>query len=269
MSEVRTDKALSMLSANPKQTALLLDVDGTLAPIVNNPVDASVPVEVRTTLIELGRRFGLVACISGRQADEARRIVGAGGLTYIGGHGSERLLPGATEPEVDNALAPWSERVNAVAAAAARDLSALGIRREDKGAVAALHYRGVADEDQAAEALELVAARASADGLAIHWGRKVLELRPPVPFNKGIAVTELIEGGSFETVLYAGDDRTDLDSFDALDSLLENGKLKQVLKLGVLSSEAPPEIGRASDLVVTGTDGVAEFLGRLLAVSDK
>ena len=47
MSEVRTDKALSMLSANPKQTALLLDVDGTLAPIVNNPVDASVPVEVQ------------------------------------------------------------------------------------------------------------------------------------------------------------------------------------------------------------------------------
>ena len=107
VSDDLTERVIDRLIADPERTALMLDVDGTLAPIVDRPADATVPVPVRMTLIELGRRCGLVACISGRQADEARRIVGAGGITYVGGHGSEVLRPGSSEPTVDSALEPW------------------------------------------------------------------------------------------------------------------------------------------------------------------
>lgn len=259
-----TEQALATLSADPDRTAVLLDVDGTLAPIVDRPADATVPVPVRMTLIELGRRCGLVACISGRQADEARRIVGAGGITYVGGHGSELLRPGASEPLVDAALAPWAERVHGVAVDASRELAQVGVRREDKGAVTALHYRGVVDEEAARLALEAVAAQAEADGLAVHWGRKVLELRPPVPFDKGQAVAELLAADRFDAALYAGDDNTDLDAFAALDASIDSGAIEHAVKIAVVSTEMPAGLTETADLTVDGTTGAAAFLFDLL-----
>ncbi len=264
MSRIGADTTLAAIASDAAHSAVLLDVDGTLAPIIKNPLDASVPIEVRRTLIELGRRFGLVACISGRTADEARRIVGAGGIVYVGGHGSEVLNPGANAVLIDPALEPWAEQTGAAALRAMRELTPMGIRLEDKGAIAALHWRGAVDEEAAEDALKAVAAEAEAEGLAVHWGRKVLELRPPVPFNKGLAVAELLGNENLRNALYAGDDSTDLDAFETLEQLKTSGKLEHTLRVGVISAEAPPALGQAADELVDGTAGVASLLKRLL-----
>src|SRR4051794_8882165 len=105
------DDVLAPLLADPSRAAVLLDVDGTLAPIVRHADDAHVPEPTRAPLIAIARRYGLVACVSGRRAATARRIVAIGSITYVGNHGTEILRGGSTEPEVDPEVAAWGRRV--------------------------------------------------------------------------------------------------------------------------------------------------------------
>ena len=266
MAETAPDR---FTDAAPEGTALLLDVDGTLAPIVNEPADASVPVEVRRLLIEIARRFALVACVSGRTAEDAKRVVGVAAITYIGCHGSELLEPGMPTAETDPQLDLWTEPVNELAIEAMRELSPIGVRREEKGAIAALHWRGSSDEHAAKAGLERIAQIAGSRGLAVHWGRMVLELRPPVPFDKGRAIERLIQsrlasGVEIESVIYAGDDTTDLDAFAALDRLLAEGRVRSCLRVGVRSPESPDDLLKAADVSVDGPDGMLKMLQSLL-----
>jgi trehalose 6-phosphate phosphatase len=250
--------------AGPERSALLFDVDGTLAPIVQDPSASAVPDAVRKLLDSLRQRYELVACISGRRALDARRIVGLDSITYIGNHGLERLDPGADAAAVDPAIAPQGAAVRDFAQGAydAR-LAELGVRLEDKDVIWAFHWRGVPDEEAARQALCEVASRADAQGLVPHWGRMVLEIRPPVPADKGTAVAVALDGRPVARALYAGDDTTDVDAFRKLHHLQREGRL-DALCVGVSSSEAPAAVEREADVTVDGTDGVAGML-RVLA----
>ncbi len=84
---VDTGILIRRLAERPSDAALLLDVDGTLAPIVERPEDATVPMPTRTLLRELAAKYALVACISGRPEPDARRVVGVEELVYLGEHG--------------------------------------------------------------------------------------------------------------------------------------------------------------------------------------
>ncbi|HUC07282.1 MAG TPA: trehalose-phosphatase, partial [Solirubrobacterales bacterium] len=152
---------LAPLRAEKARTAILTDVDGTLAPIVERPELAAVPPRASELLRELNRRFGLVGCISGRQALEARRLVGVEEISYAGNHGLELLLPGEAEPQLDPALA-GAERVAAdfIAGLDAGKLAATGFRLEDKGPIQSLHWRGAADERAAEACAHEIAAEA-------------------------------------------------------------------------------------------------------------
>jgi trehalose 6-phosphate phosphatase len=97
----------------------------------------------------------------------------------------------------------------------------------------------------------------------VHEGRKVLELRPPVPISKANAVRRLLEGVDVDTAMYAGDDRTDVDAFDGLRELVDEGRLRSVLCVGVRSPESPPEILKAADVLVPAGDGVRSLLRAL------
>jgi trehalose 6-phosphate phosphatase len=250
--------ALRPVTDDPARAGIFLDVDGTLAPIVGRAEDAHVPEKTSLLLGKLARRYGLVACVSGRSATEARRLVGVGGITYAGSHGAELLEPGDTKPTVLPAFADWAPRVQQfVRSLDERDLRLLRVRIEDKGPIVALHWRGVPDEDVARTRLEGVAQEAEAEGLRIHWGRKVLEIRPPVEVNKGQAVSELIRRRDLRAAMFAGDDATDLDAFDALDAL------PGAIRVGVRSAEGPSEIVERADIVVDGPEGVAAVLAAL------
>ncbi|GAC1324925.1 MAG: trehalose-phosphatase [Thermoleophilaceae bacterium] len=255
---------LEPLTADPGAAGVFLDVDGTLAPIVERADQAHVPEETSRLLGSLARRYGCVACISGRSASEARRLVGVGGIVYAGAHGAELLEPGETGSSILPAFATWTDRVRAFAREHdRRDLRLLRVRIEDKGPIAAFHWRGAPDEPAARTRVEGLAQEAEAAGLVTHWGRKVLEVRPPVPVDKGQAVTELVRRSGVRAALYAGDDATDLDAFNALDTLLERGDLDVGIRVGVASEEGPRAIVERADLAVDGTGGVAAVLETL------
>ena len=258
------EELLAPLRRDPGSAAILLDVDGTLAPIVDRPDDAEVPAETRELLAELGRRYALVAAVSGRPALEARRIVGLEEIAYSGNHGFELLLPGEAEPRPDPSLDGHDGDARAfVAGLDQRDLERVGIRVEDKGAIVALHWRGSENEGEAESLAREIEAGADWKGLVAHRGRKVLEIRPDVPINKGIAVAALVPARPVKAALYAGDDRTDVDGFAALRTLHEDGVLEHVACIAVGSDESPPEVSASADLTVDGTEGFLEVLRAL------
>lgn len=258
------DQALQTLLADPKRTAILLDLDGTLAPIVRDPEAATVPEGVRQLVMRLPGRFGLVGVVSGRRATTARRILGLGTIPYAGNHGAELLLRGSHEPLVDPDAERWASHVHGIVDAVGEEtLRHAGLRREDKGPIVALHWRGAEDEAAAERLAREIAARGEASGLALHEGRRVLELRPPVRIGKDVAVHRLLEGVDVDTALYVGDDRTDVDAFDALRALVVSGRLENVVCAGVGSDETPPELADTADILLDGPRGVRALLDAL------
>jgi len=230
------------LAEAPRRSALVLDVDGTLAPIVARPELAAVPAATRTELQRLAGRYLLVACVSGRAGEDAQRLVGVEGLQYVGNHGLE-----------------LDERAEELAAAIARFRDAVGLPVEDKRLSLSYHYREAPDETSARAMLEGVAERARAEGLDARWGRKVLEIRPPVKADKGTAVRALIDRSGARRGLYAGDDTTDLDAFEGL----AGAGLEHAVRVAVASEEGPRELLAAADLVVGSPEELAALL-RLL-----
>lgn len=265
-SDGRLAAALAPLRADPARSAVLLDIDGTLAPIVRYADDAHVPEATRALLIEVARRFAVVACVSGRRASDARRIVSIGTISYLGSHGTELLRAGAIEPVLDPAVRDWGRRIQAFGREAdSAELRRLRVRIEDKGSIVAFHWRGAPDEEEARAAIDTIAARAEQSGLRTHWGRKVLEVRPPVRMDKGAGIQSFLEDADLDTAVYVGDDVTDLDAFRGLGEMLAEGRLRHALRVCVASEEGPTELADEADLVVDGTDGVRALLEALLA----
>jgi trehalose 6-phosphate phosphatase len=233
--------AIARLAEDPSRAAIFLDVDGVLAPIVPRPEDAHVPAETQAELRRLWARYALVACISGRGRDDAQRVVGVPELVYVGNHGLE-LADGADE---------WERRL-------ADFLSGVSWPQvEDKGLSAALHFRTAADEAGARAALDVIADRARAAGFVARYGRKVLEIVPPLEADKGTAVRRLLADRDLRRALYAGDDTTDLDAFRALDGLALG------VRVAVASDDGPRALREAAELVVGSPDELLDVLRRL------
>ena len=264
--EATITDAIAPLRADPRRAGVLLDIDGLLAPIVRHADDAHVPEPTRVPLVAVAKRYGLVACVSGRQATTARRIVSLGSITYVGNHGAEMLRGGSSKVELDPEVAKWAPRIRAFADESfTDDLRRLRVRAEDKDVIRAFHWRGAPDEEAAEAAVRGIAERAESAGLVTHWGRKVLEIRPPVELNKGRGVRRLIEETPIAVAAYVGDDTTDLDAFAALRALVEEKQLEHALCVGVRSDETPAELEAQADLLVDGPRGVRALLSALAA----
>ncbi|HVW46296.1 MAG TPA: trehalose-phosphatase [Solirubrobacterales bacterium] len=255
---------LEPLRAEPARTAILTDFDGTLAPIVERAEEAALPNEARDVLVRLTERYALVGAVSGRRTLDVRGLIGLDTIAYAGNHGLELMMPGEAEVSPDPSI-DGRERDAAefLATVAAERLTAAGLRVEDKGPIQAIHWRGADDETAAEAAAREIAVDAGRAGLEPHWGRKVLELRPMGGGGKDAAVASLLAGDGIDRVVYAGDDRTDVDAFRRLGELRDAGELVAAVRVGVLSAEGPPEIAEESDVTVDDPAGWLEMLAWL------
>jgi trehalose 6-phosphate phosphatase len=233
--------ALARLADEPQRAALFLDVDGVLAPIVARPADALVPPDTRTELARLASLYALTACVTGRPSEMARTIVGVPGLTYVGEHGLE----------LDPQAGAWSARIHDFA----RHTTWTDV--EKKPLSVAFHYRLAPDLAGARAELERIATAALEEGFRTRWGRMVLEVLPPLEASKGTAVRQLLEQTGLRRALYAGDDTTDLDGFAALDGL------ETAVRVAVVSSEGPSELGDRADVIVGSTEAFLDLLRQL------
>ena len=253
-------EALAPLREQPGRTAILTDVDGTLAPIAERAEDAAVLDGTREVLSALSETFGLVGCVSGRRAADARRLVGLDVVASAGNPGLELLRPGEREPRLDPSLDGREHQAAEFLAKIDGRLAETGLRAEDKGPIQALHWRGAGDEEAAESRAHEIAVDAGHAGLEPRWGRKVLELRPVGGGGKDAAVASLLADERLDRAVYAGDDRTDLDAFRRLGELREAGELSCAVRVGVLSPEGPMELAEEADVAVAAP---AEWLAIL------
>lgn len=261
----RWREQLAPLLGDPAASAVFCDLDGTLAPIVARPELVEVPDRARSALEGIASRFGLCAIVTGRRPQEAREIVGVAGIAYAGNHGFELLEPGASAAVPSPELAGREDAAAGYLADAVdrERMAAAGIRLEDKGPIVALHWRGAPDEGVAEQIALDIGEDARGCGLRTHAGRKVLELRPPVSVDKGVAIAGLLRRSGLRNAFFAGDDRTDVDGFRVLAEMRDAGELDAVVRVGVRSPEGPPEIVAEADLVVAGTEELAYLLAVL------
>jgi trehalose 6-phosphate phosphatase len=238
-----SDALLEHVTAVPGEAALFLDFDGVLAPIVARSEDAYPPSETRAELARLTERYPLVAVVSGRSGEDVRARVAVDGIVYVGSHGLE------LDPEADR----WRRRIADFAGAAPWPPSSIDL----KGLSVAFHYRDRTDERAAVHELEELAERARDEGLVARFGRKVLEVLPPLGSNKGTAVRHLLERAGLERALVAGDDVTDLDAFLAVEGL------EHKVRVAVLADESPSVLADHAELVLASTGEFLELLGRL------
>jgi trehalose 6-phosphate phosphatase len=202
-----------------KQPALFLDYDGTLTPIVKRPEDAILGEDMRAILRTLGSHC-TVAVVSGRDRAGVEQLVGLDNLIYAGSHGFDISGPRGlrfeheggrqTLPDLDHAETELRERLQVVK----------GVQVERKRFAIAVHYRNAADDDL--PFIQKTAREVSQgyEGLKTSPGKKIIELKPNLEWDKGKALLWLLDRlGLKETQvlpLYLGDDLTDEDALRVL-----------------------------------------------------
>ena len=200
--------------------AVMLDIDGTISAIAPRPQDAVVPEPTRAALRQLAKLSGVtLALVSGRSAQDAWDVAGVDRAWVIGNHGLELRAPnGEVTMPVDvhayeSAIVEAANRLSSVTEHVS------GAMVENKRWTLSLHYR-LAEPNEVTSLITRAREIASALGLRVTEGKKIVELRPPVEVNKGTATVTLAERvGAFReggSAMYAGDDRTDEDAFVAL-----------------------------------------------------
>ncbi len=254
------DRAVAILSRSP--AALITDIDGTISPIVPVPSEARVLPEAVDALSRLATMLPVVAVVTGRRVEDAKRMVGLPNLTYIGNHGLEYAGPDG--PVYAAEAVPYVERLERALAEIASHLYSPGLLIENKGITASLHYRLAAEPLAAREEILAAIARSpSARELAVEHGRLVVNLLPPVNVDKGVAVAALAREYGLQGVVYLGDDCTDLHAFRALALLRQEGI--STLDIAVGTSEATIQVRAEATALVRSVPEAADFLGQVAA----
>lgn len=250
------DDVVAVLRRDPARTAVLLDFDGTLAPIVEDPASSRPLPDTAPLLDALAERYALVAVVSGRPAAFLQAHLGPG-PTLVGLYGLEQVRDGTVVE--DPAVAGWRQVVDDAAAAAARELPPeVGV--EHKGLALTLHVR------TCPELAPVVATWT--DGASARWGltpgraRMSYELHPPVSTDKGTVVEALLAGADVDAACFIGDDVGDLPAFAALDRFTASGGAGR--RIVVSSRESAPELLAAADAVVADPTAVVDLLRALL-----
>ncbi len=205
-----------------RRAAVFLDFDGTLSDIVEQPESATLVAGASEALRALAAQCQ-VAVISGRDLKDVRDRVAVDGVLLAGSHGFELVTAEGIHHQ--NAAATTAEATLAHAAdRLAEELGDVpGILLERKRFAVAVHYRNV-DPGRIDHLIAAVRRLGRSAGLPITTGRKVVELRPNLDWNKGKTVQWILERMASDNAapdsdtlpIYIGDDITDEDAFDAV-----------------------------------------------------
>jgi trehalose 6-phosphate phosphatase len=241
------------LAARPQEAAVLLDFDGSISEIVDDPDAARVLPAARAALATLAGRVTRVGIVSGRPVEVLAQAIDLPQVTLVGQYGLERLVDG--QVVVDPRVEPYLPAIDAAADDAERALPGLFVERK-AGIAVTVHWRTAPDHE--AEAIAAVDRIASRHGLAVYATRMAREIRPPVAVDKGNAVETLLD--DVAAACFAGDDRGDVPAFVALERAVADHRLDHAVRIGVASSESPPELLAHADVVVDGPAGLVTLL---------
>ena len=271
--EFRTPEAeerYAAVVASAARVVVGLDFDGTLSPIVDDPAEAHIHPEAGDVLAGLADVVAAVAVITGRPArqalalgglDEVGDRIGDAGkeLHLFGQYGAERWTSThrrIVSPRPAQGLSSFLGRLPATL----RSLDAGAAHVEEKGLAVAVHTRRLPDADAAyRRLLPALTELADGHGLRVEPGKHVIEVRSP-GMDKGQVVRRLVEQTGAGGFLFAGDDLGDVEAFEAVADLRDQGM--PTLLVCSVTDEGSALLDRA-DVAVQGPDGVLDLLRRL------
>ncbi len=260
------------LVAGLDEVVIGLDFDGVLSPIVEDPTQAHIHVDAARVLSDLSELVRAVAVITGRPAGQALELGRLAELgDAIGEHGKELFVLGQYGNE------RWSSTERRVVSPAPppalatfeRELPALLQRNdaskayvEEKGLAVAVHTRRLSEASATFERLLApMTALAHENGLIVEPGRNVIEVRAQ-GMHKGHAVHTLASEQQAGGFFFAGDDLGDLEAFEAVADLREQGLATLLV---CAASDEQSALVPLADVIVPGPDGVMDLLRRLIA----
>lgn len=268
---LRHPSALSMFekitaASNGKQIVVFLDYDGTLSPIVEDPDQAFMSTDMRAAVKDVAKYFP-TAIVSGRRRDKVYNFVKLAELYYAGSHGMDIKGPSkfSRNKKGMNALLfqPASEflpMINEVYKALVEATkSTPGAKVENNKFCISVHFRCVDEKRWTALGEQVRLVLNEYPQLRLTQGRKVLEIRPTIKWDKGKALEFLLESLGYADCddvlpIYIGDDRTDEDAFKVLRN--------QGQGFGILVTKVPKETNASYSL--HDPSEVMDFLRRLV-----
>ncbi|CAN8234015.1 unnamed protein product [Cochlearia groenlandica] len=268
---VRFPSALNMFDeiinvAKGKKIVMFLDYDGTLSPIVEDPDKAYITHEMREVVKDVALNFP-TAIVTGRSIDKVRRFVKLNEIYYAGSHGMDIESP--TNENINcqsnqgvlfqsaSEFVPMIEKVVKILEEKTKWIP--GAMVENNKFCMSVHFRRVDEKKWAELAEQVKSVLLDYPKLKLTQGRKVLEIRPTIKWDKGQALNFLLKSLGFENSedvvpVYIGDDRTDEDAFKVLREKKQG--------FGILVSKVPKETNASYSL--QDPSQVKEFLKRLV-----
>ncbi|THG06574.1 hypothetical protein TEA_023295 [Camellia sinensis var. sinensis] len=235
-----------------KQIVMFLDYDGTLSPIVEDPDRAFMTNEMRQAVRDVAKYFP-TAIISGRCRAKVYNFVRLSQLYYAGSHGMDIKGPSkGCKCRNDNQVVPFQPAREFLPmidkvykALLEKTKSTPGAKVENNKFCISVHYRCVDETSWTTLAEQVKSVLNEYPKLKLNQGRKVLEIRPIIKWDKGKALEYLLESLGYansDNVLpvYIGDDRTDEDAFKVL---RDRGQ-----GFGILVTKAPKETNASYSL---------------------
>jgi trehalose 6-phosphate phosphatase len=241
---------------------LLFDIDGTLSPIAPTPEEARLYPGV-ADLLYTAQKYAQVGIITGRSVLKAAQLVNVDGLTYIGTHGLEWRVENSTSQhnvELMSQALPYVEPGKALLDIAERELAGLpGIRVERKSVGGTIHYRLAPDPEQARlRILATLTVPAQHARMRLGEGKRVVEVLAPLSINKGEALRRFVEQFGLNGIIFAGDDRTDLDAVLEVKRLRQEGLAAHAVVVQHL--DTLPALLEHADTLVQEVEGMVQLL---------
>lgn len=237
---------------------LVLDYDGTLSEFVLVSGEATLHPIAASVLPDLVRKLPLVAVVSGRGAKNLAERVNIDGVLYVGNHGAEYISDG--EYRVVDGADHAREQIDAMLAHMAPVAEEEGLFWEDKGFSATIHTRNVDDLERVERKLKSALETAPhSDILEIFWGNLILEIRGRTGLDKGHAVRTLIREHALESVIFIGDDTTDIDGMRAVRDIQSDGSIRAA-GIAVIHDNTPQGLIDLADYSVNSVSEVGRFL---------
>lgn len=248
-----------------KPLGLVFDIDGTLSPIAPTS-DAARLYPGVASLLERASEYAHVAIMTGREIENGAALVNVDGLTYIGTHGLEwsdglpSLHPVEIVPEALAYVEPGKYLLDLVEEQLP-ELPGVIVQRKRFGG--SIHYRLAPDAAYTRQKiLSILEEPARRVNMRLSEGKRIVEVRVPLQVDKGQALRRFVQRFELRGVVFAGDDRTDLDAVLEIVRLRQEGTA--ALAIIVQHADTLPALLENGDMVVQGVEGMALLLREIV-----
>jgi trehalose 6-phosphate phosphatase len=240
---------------------IITDIDGTIANIELVPSKVMITQDMRNVLTKLTSKFKKVVVLSGRSREDAIQIVNINNIVYIGNHGLEwnhntwnlnletlRYQLKRFQKEIEDKI-----------------IDDPNILLENKGLTLAIHYRNSEKTpENIKKIIERINTLENSNKFTIKEGKQILDIKPALIIDKGIAIEELQKKYNIKQMIFLGDDITDVDGFKKIHNLALKKKIRGK-SIVVISDETIPEIYKNADYYVKNVNEVKIFLEWLIS----